>query len=242
MHVGRTKPITKRLIGWTSFQKGCKVAPNLTIEFFFGIVRFHSLTHQLRHVLRKLIEATTRFLERKLLPSVWCVSGRAWTPNLIRFSDVITSIFQKQRISRNRFIPNCSSQNRPATSSPEILTGQQRTATRRTRRSIHVSIAEENTSPCYPIEIRSLHHIVDAAGSIRISINTGVASPVVGEKEQDVRPLWFCSGQLLNEKEYQAMHHQRHHGRNERTALKSVTNEHSANPPADGNDSTRGIL
>ncbi len=101
-----------------------------------------------------------------------------------------------------------------------------------------MSVTEEHSGPSDSIKVRSSYDVVDASGSVRFGINAGVASPVIGEEEQNVRPLWFGSGDSLVNGDRNSQHHQCQYESNSRTLPDVLTNDHSVNPLASGIRST----
>src|SRR6056297_902180 len=121
VHVGRSEPITKRLIAIASLEKVLKVLASFFVQLLFGVLQRHAISDHSCDGLRKLIKPTSRLLKRILLATIRCIDRRAGTPDLERFPDVISSVPQEQRVARYCGIPNRTSQNRAPPGAPKVL-------------------------------------------------------------------------------------------------------------------------
>ena len=111
---------------------------------------------------------------------------------------MVSGIPKKQWPSRDFLVPDRPLEDGSPTRLPEIPTGKQGAAARRTGWRIDGSIGEENSLPGQFIEIRGLGHIVDATCALDLGINGSLPSPVVGKSEKNIRS--FC---LISTKRFQ---------------------------------------
>ena len=191
MHVGWTEPITKRLIGFAIREEVLEVAGHVAIQLGLGLFERLALLDHLRAVLGEVVELSAGLFVGESLAAKRSVVRLAGAPDFVRLPDVIAGVIEQQRETRNLRVPHGSLQNRRSAGAPEILSRQQRTAARSTRRRVDVRSAKEHPLAGDAINVRSLDDIVHRPRTFDLRKDAGVAAPVIREREQDVRPLWL---------------------------------------------------
>ena len=189
MHERRAEPVTERLVAIAVGKERVEVAHHLVVKDLLGILNRHTGGHALGGCLRETVEPAAAFLVAMFARTVRRIPRRAWTPNLVRLADVITSLAQHQRVSGDGRIPLGPLQNRPHACAKKVLAGEQRTAAWRARRRGDEGVLEQHPLVGDAIERRRLDDGVRAGTGLDLGVGAGVLAPVIGKGKQDVRPL-----------------------------------------------------
>ena len=194
MRQRRTEPVTERLTGRPLGEEGVEVARDLVVEFLLGGgERFPGGDH-FGDVHRELVKATARARVVESIGPVRRVGRRAGTPHLVGLADVIARAAQQQRIGGNAVVPVGAAQDCAEMRPEKILAREQRASARRAGGSGDVRVLEEYPLAREPVEVRRLDQVVQRARPVHLRVATGVTAPIVGEKEQDVRPFGLGAG------------------------------------------------
>ena len=189
VHERRSEPVAERLVAIPVIDERVKIAHHLVVKNLLGILDQHATGHALGRHLREAVEHPTAFFIGIFTGTVWRVRGRTRSPDLVRLADVIAGVAQHQRVRRDGGIPLGPLQNRAHAGAEKILAGEQRTAARRARRRGDEGVLEQHPLLSDSVERRRLDDGVRAGTAIDLRVGAGVLAPVVGEREQDVRPL-----------------------------------------------------
>ena len=189
VHERRSEPVAERLVAIPVIDERVKIAHHLVVKHLLGILQRHAGGHALGGRLRKTVEPPAAFLVTMFARAVRRIPRRAGAPDLVRLADVIAGVAQHQRVRRDGGVPFGSLQNRAHAGAEKILAGKQRTAARRARRRGDEGVLEQHPLLSDSVERRRLDDGVRAGTAIDLRVGAGVLAPVVGEREQDVRPL-----------------------------------------------------
>ena len=189
MHVGRAEPEAERPVLRARGQEVIEVLADLVVQGLLGRLEGRPIGDHPRDVLRELVEPPAGLLVGVFPRAVRCIGGRAGAPHLVHLADVIAGIAEHQRVRGLGAVPDGAEQDGTATGPPEMLARQEGAAARGAARGGDERPAEQDPFPGHPIEVGRPHRVVDRAGSVELGIRPGVPPPVVGEREEDVRPL-----------------------------------------------------
>ena len=124
----------------------------------------------------------------------------------------VTGIAQCERVRRHAAVPDSRLQDGAPSGVKEMTTTHQRGAGRRARRRTRERVAKDRTLARNTIDIRCVQNRVDAGPCVNIGVRAGVASPVVGENEQDIPAQWFGRRLFLQRRTSDRHDHHREHG------------------------------
>ena len=187
--MGGAEPETERLTALPIAEERLEVPHDLRVELLLrGFDGFSGRDH-LRDVLGELVEAASGLAVVEGVRAVGRVGRCSGAPHLVALADVVARLAEHQGITRDRRVPTGSLEDGSHPGPPEILARQQRAPARRARRCGHVGVAEEDAFPRDAIDVRRVDHVVQRPGPIDRAVGAGVTAPVIGEDEQDVRPL-----------------------------------------------------
>ena len=141
----------------------------------------------LRGVLGEVVIFPAGLLVAVFLAAVRGVGGRARAPDLVALADVVARVAQHQRVGRDGRIPLRAVEDRAHMGAEEVLAGEQRAAARRAARGGDERVAEERALAGDAVDVRGLDDLVEARAAVDLGVGAGVAAPVVGEAEDDVR-------------------------------------------------------
>ena len=193
--VGGAEPVGEGFPRLAGGEHRAEVLADLVEQLFARRFNRGALGHHLGHVLGEVVKLSTCLLESVGLATVRGVARGAGAPDLVGFSEVIAGIAQQERVGGDGGIPDGALQDGAAASPPEVLTGEQRTATRRAGGRVDVRVAEEHALAGELVEVRGTDDVVDPASSVSLSVDAGEATPVVGEEEEDVGPFHLRGGE-----------------------------------------------
>ncbi len=183
----RAEPVAERLAVRPGCQEGLEIAADLGEQLRLRVGEGRAGLDHLGGVLGEVVELPTGLLVRVLLAAVRGVRGLSGAPDLVALADMVARVAEHQRIRRDRSIPLRAVEDRAQVGPEEVLAREQRAAARRAARGGHEGVAEDRAFAGDAVDVRGLDDLVEARATVDLGVSAGVAPPVVGEAEDDVR-------------------------------------------------------